>query len=166
MDNKEYKRQWYLANKARIAAAQKEYNKKYYEANKEKENARNKAYRESNKEKVAAAKKVYSEVNKDTLNAYNKEYKVNNKGKINALNRGYQASKLQRTPAWLTEDDHWMIEQVYELAALRTKMLGFEWHVDHIIPLQGKLVSGLHVPTNLAVIPAKENLSKNNSYTP
>ena len=71
---------------------------------------------------------------------------------------------MQRTPKWLTEDDHWMIEQTYKFAALRTKMFGFAWHVDHIVPLQGKLVSGLHVPWNLQVIPAAENISKNNNF--
>ena len=75
-----------------------------------------------------------------------------------------RAAKMQRTPKWLTEDDLWIIKQAYKLAALRTKMLGFSWHVDHIIPLQGKLVSGLHVPWNLQVIPAVENISKNNNF--
>jgi hypothetical protein len=75
-----------------------------------------------------------------------------------------RATKMQRTPKWLTEDDLWMIKQTYEFAALRTKMLGFSWHVDHIVPLQGKLVSGLHVPWNLQVIPAVENISKNNNF--
>jgi hypothetical protein len=67
-----------------------------------------------------------------------------------------------RYPKWITADDRWMIEQAYELAALRTKIFGFSWHVDHIAPLQGKTVSGLHVPTNLQVIPAVDNIRKGN----
>jgi hypothetical protein len=76
----------------------------------------------------------------------------------------HRAAKLQRTPAWLDEDDYWVIAQAYELAALRTKLLGFSWHVDHIMPLKGKLISGLHVPSNLQVIPGLQNIAKNNRF--
>ena len=69
-----------------------------------------------------------------------------------------------RTPTWLTVDDKWMIEEAYSLAALRTKILGTKWVVDHVIPLRGKLISGLHVPTNIQVITAKENLAKSNKF--
>lgn len=95
-----------------------------------------------NKEKAVWAKK----------NAY----------RVLAWCRNRQLAKLQRTPAWLTEDDHWMIEQAYELAALRTQIFGFLWHVDHVLPLRGKSVSGLHVPTNLQVIPGVDNSRKGN----
>lgn len=91
---------------------------------------------------------------------------LNGKAKNLASHTKRRTAKLQRTPAWLTVDDFWMIEQAYELAALRTKMFGFSWHVDHIIPLQGKFVSGLHVPTNVRVIPGIENVKKANRYAP
>ena len=76
----------------------------------------------------------------------------------------YRASKINRTPKWVDKDHLWLIKQAYELAVLRTKMLGFTWHVDHIIPLNGKTVSGLHVIENIQVIPGVENLLKNNKY--
>lgn len=94
------------------------------------------------------------------------KWKLNNVGRVRADTIKRRLSKLQRTPAWLTEEDHWIIEQAYELAQIRTKMFGFSWHVDHILPLQGKFVSGLHVPSNLQVIPGIENVNKANRYLP
>jgi len=93
-------------------------------------------------------------------------YKQNNVGKVNADTAKRRTAKMQRTPAWLTPDDLWMIEQAYEIAALRTKVLGVQFHVDHVLPLQGQYVSGLHVPTNLQVIPWRDNVAKANKYLP
>lgn len=93
-----------------------------------------------------------------------KTFKQANPGKVNACTVKRRLAKMNRTPAWLTVDDHWMMEQAYEIAALRTKLFGFQWHVDHVIPLQGALVSGLHTPYNLQVIPASANISKANRY--
>ena len=93
-------------------------------------------------------------------------YSRNNTAKLTAKTRKYQTSKLKRTPKWLSVDDFWLIEQAYDLAQLRTQIFGFQWHVDHIVPLQGGLVSGLHVPHNLQVIPAADNQSKANKFAP
>lgn len=70
----------------------------------------------------------------------------------------------QATPHWLSSDDLWIIEEAYHLSFLREKMTGIKWHVDHIVPLKNKQVCGLHVPWNIQVIPAKENLKKWNKY--
>jgi len=97
-----------------------------------------------------------------------RRYKQTPRGKVvtntNAAKR--HAAKIQRTPAWLSEDDYWMLEQAYELAALRTKLFGFSWHVDHVLPMQGKKISGLHVPSNVQVIPGVENVRKANRFMP
>lgn len=69
-------------------------------------------------------------------------------------------------PIWLTESDLLAIKCKYQLAAMLSKNTGEEWHVDHIIPINGKIVSGLHVPNNLRVITAKENYLKQNKYEP
>ena len=125
-----------------------------YAANPDKERAvareRSAIWRKLNPDKVKAQKAI-----KDA-------YKKANPHKSAALLAKRRAAKKHRTPSWLTLDQLWMIEQAYELAALRSKATGFAWHVDHICPLQGKDVSGLHVPWNLQVIPWRDNLSKSN----
>lgn len=142
----------------------------YKEANREvllrKKRERAKQYAKENYAHVRAiAKKTYDNRSPEQIDAalkHAKAWRDKNKDRVLSWTRKRQADKLQRTPAWLTEDDHWMIEQAYELAALRSQMFGFSWHVDHVLPLRGKTVSGLHVPTNLRVIPWVENLRKGN----
>lgn len=75
-----------------------------------------------------------------------------------------RALKMQRTPKWLTDIDKERIQNEYKLAALQTKITGAPWHVDHIIPLQGKAVSGLHVPANLQAMRGTDNISKHNNF--
>jgi len=73
------------------------------------------------------------------------------------------AIKLQRTPNWLNAGHFFEIECVYQYCgALRS--IGLDYHVDHIVPLRGKNVSGFHVPWNLQVLTAKENIIKGNHY--
>ena len=93
-----------------------------------------------------------------------KRWAKKNPAKILARTRAHRIKTKMRFPKWLTADDLWMMEQTYELAALRTKVLGFPWQVDHILPLHGKLVSGLHVPYNLQVIPQADNVRKSNKF--
>ena len=93
------------------------------------------------------------------LNAYDK---ANPAAKL-ARTRKRQAKQLQRTPVW-DPNTHLIIAK-YQLAAMLTKASGIEHHVDHIIPLQGKKVSGLHTFANLRVIPGSDNVKKSNSFT-
>jgi hypothetical protein len=118
----------------------------------------------ANKEKHAANMAENYQKNKTEVKQRVAEWKKQNVAKVNANCMKRHAQKLNATPSWLTEDDHWLIEEAYDLAKLRTKMFGFVWHVDHVIPLRGKTVCGLHVPINLQVIPATENCSKRNSF--
>lgn len=71
------------------------------------------------------------------------------------------AAKAKRTPSWSNLDE---IQEFYKLSAELTERTKIPHHVDHIIPLRGELVSGLHVPNNLQVIPAYDNISKKNKF--
>jgi hypothetical protein len=124
-----------------------------------------KRYYRENKDKCREMNKSWSAKNRDVINNLHKKWYKNNKHKALANTRIFQAKRRQAMPKWLTKDDKWLIEQAYELSALRTKIFGFKWHVDHIIPLSNKLVCGLHVIENLQVIPASENLSKTNKFS-
>lgn len=69
-----------------------------------------------------------------------------------------------RIPKWLTEDDRKAINAIYLEAKRLSRATGTEHHVDHIIPLRGKTVSGLHVPANLQILTATENLRKSRKF--
>jgi len=126
------------------------------------DNVKKQAYRIKFKDELLIRKKLEYVRNRDKHLLQKQKYRQENKGKINALVAARKKIVKQRTPKWLTKDDLWMVKEAYELAALRTKMFGFSWHVDHVLPLQGKEVSGLHVPTNLQVISAVQNIKKRN----
>lgn len=132
--------------------------------NKESALARAKKWREDNPEAKIAARKAEYAKNADAAKQASAEYRKQNPAKVNAWSRKHVLAKQKRTPAWLTDDDFWVMEQAYEIANLRTKLFGQDWQVDHVIPLQGKLVSGLHVPHNLSVILARDNRSKSNKF--
>lgn len=151
--------------------------KKYQAKNTDAVHARNKKYRKQNLEKIkqwhqdwrkdnlahdAERKRKYRLVNAEKVKAAYKRHYETNYVRMLAKRNKQHADKLKRTPVWLTDDDLWMIEQAYELAALRTQLFQRAWHVDHVLPLRGKLVSGLHTPYNLQVILASENLRKSN----
>lgn len=84
-----------------------------------------------------------------------------NPAKACALTMKRIAAKLKRTPKWA---DLTKIKAVYADAARLTMLTGTIHAVDHIIPLQGKLISGLHVHNNLQVITRSENSSKGNKW--
>ena len=138
-----------------------------------------KQYKEKNRDAILEKQRAYDAVKNQERRGYFAQRYLAQKEKIDAANKQYRAlhphkhaakemrrrlAKMQRTPAWVDADGKWMIEQAYELAALRTKMLGVPFEVDHIVPLQGKNASGLYVPENIQVILALENRAKSNRF--
>lgn len=126
--------------------------------------AYNKQWNEQNKERAYLNKKLWKSAHRDIHNASNAKWRRNNTTWCTAYVMKSRAQKAKRTPNWLTVDDFWVIDEIYHLAGLRTAVTGVAHHVDHVIPLRGKSVSGLHVPSNLRVVEWKENLKKGNHY--
>ena len=122
---------------------------------------------EKNKARLTAYDAMYYQTKyKEKRLKQVKSWVKNNRGRANANKKAYKVAKIKACPPWvrLDEDLMWMMAEAYDLAAMRTEMFGFQWHVDHVVPLRGKDVSGLHVPWNLQVIPGRDNMSKSNKF--
>jgi len=139
--------------------------RQYSLKNREKERLRFKKYREENKEKVAASRKKWRDENKEYQYALSSAWAKENRGRYNYLHAKRRAIKMSATPKWLSEEDYKLIADYYIMAKDLEKVFPWKQHVDHIIPLQGKNVCGLHTPNNLQILSVWQNQSKNNRYT-
>lgn len=109
-----------------------------------------------------ATSKTYYLNNIEERKAKQRAWSKVNRGTANALSKRYKLKKTNATPVWLSEFDLLAMKCKYQVAAMLNRHGVEAWHVDHIIPIRGKDVCGLHVPWNLQVIPAKDNLAKSN----
>jgi 5-methylcytosine-specific restriction endonuclease McrA len=99
---------------------------------------------------------------KEKENAYQEIWRKENKDRSDAIKAKYRASKFKASPSWLSDTHKEQIEVLYLLRDFLSEITNKSYHVDHIIPLQGKEVSGLHVPWNLQILEASENIRKKN----
>lgn len=129
-------------------------------ANKERKAERNAAYRLEKREQILASKAEYRNAAKEKIALQQKTWAQKNKTTINAIAAKRRAALLNRTPPWANKSH---IADFFHAADVLSRG-GVRFHVDHIVPLQGKLVSGLHVENNLQILPAHINTSKGNKY--
>ena len=140
-------------------------------------NARNRKWAAKNPDNARNRKQRWRDKDRDLFNQKQREYREknpgsgrksclkwqkNNRGRVNANTNAYRALKLQASPNWLTAIQKAQIQEFYDVAIAVTVQTGMKHHVDHIHPLKGDGFNGLHVPWNLAVITAAENLTKLN----
>lgn len=138
----------FAKNRGICKACKKAMDARYYSAKKQEIKERTSAYRKDNIEKHRGWQKKWRS-------------KPENKAKQTAGTARYNAGKDQRTPAWADQE---AIAYVYHAAQVIKEVYGTEWHVDHIIPLHGERVSGLHVANNLQLLSPTDNIQKSNQY--
>lgn len=148
--------------KKRDRGDRSEIQKAYYEKNKERILANKKARDLLDPEKYAAHSKKYREKNQERIVSRRSEYHVKNRDRANQYWAARRSAKLNRTPAWFSELDRFVMDEANHLVILRKEATGIEWEVDHMIPLQAKTASGLHVGGNIQVLPMWFNRSKRN----
>lgn len=121
-------------------------------------------YEFSPKGKLVRQQYRSSESTKLKLKKWSQNYNKTEWGRSirNANSALRYASKTKATPKWLTKEHRELIKMYYQRAAYMTTVTGLPHVVDHIIPLRGTNIVGLHVPWNLRVIPERENILKGN----
>lgn len=95
---------------------------------------------------------------RDYLNSWCRK----NRGKMTAKATKRKAAILQRLPKWLAKEHLDKIKEIYIEARAISCLSGIPQDVDHIFPLLGKTVSGLHTPENLQILPMHLNRVKSN----
>jgi len=132
-------------------------------------------FKQYNKSKAGQeAKRDYYEKNKDVVKLkamtrpneqrqqYRKAWKETHPEEVKANNKHRRDKHKKATPIWLTAEQKNQIKQMYIDAMIATKITNTPYVVDHIIPLRGESVCGLHVPWNLQIMSRAENLKKSN----
>ena len=155
------KTKWRQANLEREKIKRAE----WYQTNVEHAKACVVAWRSTHSEQKRVKSSEWYQNNKEKEKVRMVAWQKANPDKMNAYNARRRASKLNSTPSWLTETQKEEVLAYYVKAKEMQQLTGILYHVDHIVPLQGKNVSGLHVPWNLQVIPASKNLRKYNKYS-
>ena len=137
-----------------VKRAKDKYRQSAYGQKKEQE------YRDSTKEQMRAYSRQHYLDNLDKYRERNHRHYKENKSYYEEKCVRRRAAKIQATPAWLTESDLDEMRAIYSEAKRLTEETGILHHVDHIYPLRGKHVCGLHCPSNLQILTATENLRK------
>ena len=170
-ERKEKRKVWDANYRAKNKNVIKDYSSKYYLENKEKLPVRSKKNKAANKEKYDATRAAWTLKNKEDLKlkalkyySENKSkiadaramYVKNNKGKVNSWKANRRA-KLFGSTVYMTKEDKAKIAELYTIAKDASKLFGYDWAVDHIVPLNK---GGLHKLSNLQVVPATWNSAK------
>lgn len=98
----------------------------------------------------------------DAVAAIKDRWRIKNLDRMAAHSAAYRSRRAQATPGWLAENDMNDMVAIFAMSERISRCTGIRHEVDHIVPLKGESVCGLHVPWNLAPVPARFNRSKGN----
>lgn len=154
MSNAEKLKLWRSKNPDKVRAQKQRYHEKHPTAAKE--------YRERTKDRAAETRLIWQRLNADKIRKWCRNWRENNPDKNTVKAIRYRANKKMRYAKWDRELTDFVTQEAAHLCSLRKMLFGFDWHIDHVVPMCGDTVSGLHVWNNLAVIPARENIRKSN----
>ena len=168
-----------------------DYDKKRYLKNKNRLNKQTKLWKSQNKLRIKEYNKQYKKIHEKECKIYTKKYRNDNIENVRKQKRTYnhkrrlidpnyklyqnirtclygflRSNKSLHTHEYIccTVEELWNHLERQFRDGMTRENYGTVWHVDHIIPLQGKIVSGLHVVDNLQVIPGSENSRKGNRF--
>ncbi len=161
-----YHREWSKKNRDKVAgyrAASKQARREWKQKNKDRLLEYQREYRKKNRDRILALDKAWKERNAEHWKSLRRRHYDRHRFRYYSRSSAYRHRRKEVTPKWANK---FFIEEIYALARLRTKYLGVEYHVDHIVPLKSKSVCGLHCEANLRIIPAIENNKKNNKTWP
>lgn len=139
----------------------RERNREWYKENKKRQNKKAEKWRKANPEKARDIWNRFHERHKEKRADQHADWARRNRDKRNATSARRKAAKLRATPKWV----NWKkVRAIYTQAKRLQDFTGVPMHVDHIVPLQGENVCGLHWEGNLQIIPASENCAKFNKW--
>jgi hypothetical protein len=141
----------------------KEMNRKRYAEKKDHIAKVNAEWAKNNPEKRRKITQKYKAKNREKLNKKTREWFRKNPEKLRGYLAKRRAQRLNATPKWLSKEDLKRIDDIYTSAKVLGEKFKVNYHVDHIIPLNGENVCGLHVPWNLQLLEASLNIAKGNS---
>ena len=130
------------------------------------DSARLKLLRLKNPEVFKASSNTWYSNNRDSVLKSRKTYAIENQDKRTALRQNRRAARIKRTPPWAKDIMRDYMKLVSKFSKALTKRTGIKQSIDHIVPLQGELVSGLHLPWNIQIISLSENSGKCNKFVP
>ena len=168
-----HKKQRYAENKEAVLAVCKvwrennkerkqENSKKWYAANRSKVIENTRRWREQDPQRARLLNQTVYLKNWERNRERNRKWAKENSHSERALKAEKRALKRKASPLWSRDLTRFVFEEACDKAKMLEALTGFKWHVDHVVPIKGVNVVGLHVWYNLQLLPAALNLFKGN----